>query len=163
VFLRRDESIITNNNILSFLVDQEVAKRNWLLGVIGVSHSCHIPTLQSYVDHYDLAFLYLGPSCSLKSELTGAYHLFMRPALSGGLVDVIAYKEWDKIYYLYDSDEGEFHHVNLLHLIFHKHFISIVHDKMIQAYVRTERGGPYTVAIACCKRRLNWEGGGGFG
>lgn len=106
-FLRKNESSL----ILSFLVDEEVTKRNWLLGVIGVSHSCHLTTLQSYVDYHDLAFLYIGPSCSLKSELTGSYHLFMRPALSGGLVDVIAYKEWRKIYYLYDSDEGEFRHV----------------------------------------------------
>ncbi|XP_062608230.1 glutamate receptor-like [Saccostrea cucullata] len=87
-------------------VDDEVLKRNWLLGIIAVTRTCHLPTLQSYADYHDLAFLFVGPLCSLKSELTGSYHLFMRPAFVGGLVDVMFHKQWEKVYYFYDSDEG---------------------------------------------------------
>ena len=91
------------------IVNEEVRKNNWLLGVIAVTRTCHLPTLQSYVDHHNLAFLFIGPTCSLKSELkNGSFHIFTKPALAGGLVDVMSHKEWEKVYYIYMSDEGRY-------------------------------------------------------
>ncbi|XP_078322835.1 glutamate receptor-like [Crassostrea virginica] len=99
-------------------VNEEVRKNNWLLGVIAVTRTCHLPTLQSYVDHHNLAFLFIGPTCSLKSELkNGSFHIFTKPALAGALVDVMSHKEWEKVYYIYMSDEGILDYEQLLHEI----------------------------------------------
>lgn len=90
------------------LVQEEDRKNNWLLGIIAVTRTCHLPTLQSYVNYYNLAFLFIGPTCSLKSEQrSGSFHLFPMPSLVGGLVDVMLYKGWEGAYYIYDSDEGQ--------------------------------------------------------
>lgn len=60
------------------------------------------------MDYYNLVFFFIGFICSFKFEFCiGFFYLFFMFLLVGGLVDVMFYKEWEGIYYIYDFDEGK--------------------------------------------------------
>ena len=51
---------------------------------------------------------YVTPSMAV--NMTGqnlGYMLFMRPMYTKAIIDVIRHYQWTKIYYLYDTEEGE--------------------------------------------------------
>ncbi|XP_071125932.1 glutamate receptor-like [Mytilus edulis] len=92
----RDSYYVTN--AICDLLEQNV------YGILGAFHSCALSTIQSYTDTFKVPFISLSmPQQSLSSD---PYQLYIRPSYITGLLDVVQLKEWNKIFYIYETDDG---------------------------------------------------------
>ncbi|KAL3879137.1 hypothetical protein ACJMK2_031448, partial [Sinanodonta woodiana] len=73
-------------------------------GILGVSNTSALSTIQSYSNTFRVPFLAL--SVPQNGTNNGPFQLFMRPLYVNGLLHVILKYQWSNILYLYDSDEG---------------------------------------------------------
>jgi hypothetical protein len=73
-------------------------------GILGAFQSCALSTIQSYTDTFKVPFISLSmPQVSSSAE---PYQLYIRPSYIKGLLDIVSQKSWNKIFYIYESDEG---------------------------------------------------------
>ncbi|XP_060554333.1 glutamate receptor-like isoform X2 [Ruditapes philippinarum] len=95
--LKSTDSFAVSNAICSLL-------RKGVYGIIGVSDASALPTIQSYSNNFKVPFIAL--SMIQNSSSHGDFQLFMRPVYVNGLLDVIIKYGWERILYIYDTDEG---------------------------------------------------------
>ncbi|XP_076118201.1 glutamate receptor-like [Mytilus galloprovincialis] len=73
-------------------------------GILGAFQSCALSTIQSYTDTFKVPFISL--SMPQQSSSPDPYQLYIRPAYIKGLLDVVQLKQWNKIFYIYETDDG---------------------------------------------------------
>ena len=80
-------------------------------------YAAHMPntlnTIKSYSSTFHMPFVTSGMAVNTSRQEV-AYELYVRPQYARALRDVIVNKEWNEIWYLYNSNEGRPHHRLLL-------------------------------------------------
>lgn len=61
-------------------------------------------TIQSYTNTFKVPFVTFSMAQNTSSNTS--FQIYMRPIYVNALVAVISHYGWDKVYYIYDSDEG---------------------------------------------------------
>lgn len=74
-------------------------------GMLGAFHTCALTTIQSYTDTFNVPFIALSMPQLSSSE--DPYQLYIRPSYIAGVLDIVSKKQWKKIYYIYESNEGK--------------------------------------------------------
>lgn len=79
-----------------------------VIGIIGVCEKCALATIQSYSDTFQVPFLLIS-SAPIPDDVTSdSYQFFLTPVFIQGLLDIVINKEWQRVFYIYDTDEGSF-------------------------------------------------------
>jgi len=72
-------------------------------------YAAHMPntlnTIKSYSSTFHMPFVTSGMAVNTSRQEV-AYELYVRPQYARALRDVIVNKEWNEIWYLYNSNEG---------------------------------------------------------
>ncbi|KAL4230944.1 Glutamate receptor 2 [Mactra antiquata] len=95
--LESTDSFAVSNAICSLL-------KKGVYGIIGISDASALSTIQSYSNTFKVPFISL--SMTQNSSNHGQFQLFIRPVFINGLLDVIIHYGWERILYVYDTDEG---------------------------------------------------------
>ena len=72
--------------------------------MLGAFQTCALTTIQSYTDTFNVPFIVLSMPQLSSSE--DPYQLYIRPSYIAGVLDIVSNKQWKKIYYIYESNEG---------------------------------------------------------
>lgn len=72
---------------------------------LGISRSCALETMQSYVENFKIPFISL--SMPQESKSPHPFQLFMRPSYIDGLLDIIQYYKWNRMIYVYYKKAGK--------------------------------------------------------
>lgn len=79
---------------------------NDVIGIIGVCEKCALATIQSYSDTFQVPFLLIS-SAPIPDDVTSdSFQFFLTPVFIQGLLDIVIYKQWHRVFYIYDTDEG---------------------------------------------------------
>lgn len=92
----------------SFAVSNEICSQleNDVIGIIGVCEKCALATIQSYSDTFQVPFLLIS-SAPIPDDVTSdSFQFFLTPVFIQGLLDIVIYKQWHRVFYIYDTDEG---------------------------------------------------------
>lgn len=73
-------------------------------------------TIQSYTNTFKVPFVTFSMAQNTSSNTS--FQIYMRPIYVNALVAVISHYGWDKVYYIYDSDEGNDKFSYLIFLIY---------------------------------------------
>lgn len=77
-----------------------------VIGIIGVCEKCALATIQSYSDTFQVPFLLIS-SAPIPDDVTSdSFQFFLTPVVIQGLLDIVMYKQWQRVFYIYDTDEG---------------------------------------------------------
>ena len=73
-------------------------------------YAAHMPntlnTIKSYSSTFQMPFITSGMAVNTSRQEV-AYELYVRPQYSQALRDIIIKYEWDEIWYIYNSNEGQ--------------------------------------------------------
>ena len=72
----------------------------------GVKNMMSLDIVQSFTKTFQMP--YLSPSTPTWSDRPGpSYEVHLKPEYSYAIIDMILYYGWEKLHYVYDSDEGK--------------------------------------------------------
>ncbi|PVD34154.1 hypothetical protein C0Q70_05417 [Pomacea canaliculata] len=92
--------------------------------IFGVSNASSMATIQSYTNTFKVPFVTFSMAQNTSSNTS--FQIYMRPIYVNALVAVISHYGWDKVYYIYDSDEGLIRLQQLFQAVnMHEKFLSI--------------------------------------
>lgn len=103
----------------SFAVSNEICSQleNDVIGIIGVCEKCALATIQSYSDTFQVPFLLIS-SAPIPDDVTSdSFQFFLTPVFIQGLLDIVIYKQWHRVFYIYDTDEGLLRLQHILNII----------------------------------------------
>ncbi|KAL5011716.1 hypothetical protein ScPMuIL_010267 [Solemya velum] len=73
-------------------------------GIVGVSNSSALATIQSYSNTFKVPFVTLSFAHNFTTP--ASFQLFMRPINTDAITDLLQFHRWTQLIYLYNSDEG---------------------------------------------------------
>lgn len=103
----------------SFAVSNEICSQleHDVIGIIGVCEKCALATIQSYSDTFQVPFLLIS-SAPIPDDVTSdSFQFFLTPVVIQGLLDIVMYKQWQRVFYIYDTDEGLLRLQHILNII----------------------------------------------
>ena len=89
-----------------------------IFNLFGVMNRSSFDTVHSYSQTFHMPYVTPSPPVNSSFQKTN-YILHMRPLYDSAMLDVIRFYRWPKIYYIYDTDEGEHF------ILYHKHYINL--------------------------------------
>ena len=103
-FLKKKKCMVLYLLYVIFILSVCSLLKKGVYGIIGISNTSALATIQSYSNTFKVPFIALN--MAQNSSNHGPFQIFMKPMYINGLLDVIVKYGWTKLLYLYDTDEG---------------------------------------------------------
>lgn len=103
----------------SFAVSNEICSQleEDVIGIIGVCGKCALATIQSYSDTFEVPFFLITDAPIPEDVTRFSYQFYLTPVFIQGLLDIVIQKQWQRVFYIYDTDEGLLRLQQILNII----------------------------------------------
>jgi hypothetical protein len=80
------------------------------LAIFGSTHTSSINALQTFTNSYNIPYIsWSSPLLAYKNtNVSKNFQIYMSPDLSAVIVAILKHYKWEKIFYIYNHEEGLF-------------------------------------------------------
>ena len=95
-----------NNYFPCISVCSLLSEKHTTMALIGGHNMQVISTIKSFTSTFQVPYITTGMAVN-RTNQAGGYLFYASPYYARALADLVAQKEWDKVYYVYDTADGE--------------------------------------------------------